>query len=46
MTHQRRIAGLRQACAPTVYRTAAQAVRGAINDLEEEDELAETFFLS
>ncbi|ALO69607.1 hypothetical protein CNK01935 [Cryptococcus deneoformans JEC21] len=47
MTHQRRMADRRQGCAPTVYRTGAQAVLEAINNLEEEDEMmAEKFFMS
>lgn len=41
------MADRRQGCAPTVYRTGAQAVLEAINNLEEEDEMmAEKFFMS
>ncbi|KAL0243933.1 hypothetical protein I308_105196 [Cryptococcus tetragattii IND107] len=45
ITRQRQIADYRQGCSPTVYRTGAQAILEAKNGLEEEDEMAEIFFL-
>ncbi|KIR79218.1 hypothetical protein I306_03779, partial [Cryptococcus gattii EJB2] len=45
ITRQRQVADYRQGCSPTVYRTGAQAILEATNGLEEEDEMAEIFFL-